>query len=159
MLTLQTNRANIFGRILAILIVVGLEYLIIEKGIPGAQSKNEKGVVILYFLIPLFAYVFLAIIGTFFQVVKVQVNMLSGEVTLSKFFSQLTIQKQDIAGYYTTIYKGSRAKPWCGLLLKTVDNKSFRLTEQNLKSIQELKNYFVQENFKYFGEKRAFFSQ
>jgi len=159
MLTLQTNKLNILGRILALIIIIGLCYLIIKHGIIDGQRNNEKGVSILYFIVSLFAFVFAGIVSSFFQVLKVQVDIVSGKIILIRLFSKLIISKQDIVGYYTTIYKGSRAKPWHGLLLKTVNNKSIKLTQQNLKSIQELKEFLDQQNLKNLGEKRPFFSQ
>ncbi|HEY1870558.1 MAG TPA: hypothetical protein VGG71_05830 [Chitinophagaceae bacterium] len=158
MLTLQTNKLNILGRLFALLIIAGLHYLIIKKIIDG-QKAHEKNIGILFFLVCMLTYVFLGIVSSFFQVLKVRVNKLSGEIILSRLFSTLTIYKDEITGYYTTVYKGSTAKPWRGLLVKTANRKSFRLTGQNLKSIEELKIFFEQENLKYLGEKKPFFSQ
>jgi len=158
MLILQTNKLNIVGRIIALLIIVALLYLIIKKGIIEGRVNHEKGIGILYFTVPLLTFVFTVIVSSFFQVLKVRVDIVSGEIIFTKLFSTLVISKQDIIGYYTTIYKGSRAKPWRGLLLKTVDSKSIKLTQQNLKSIHELKELLEQQNLKYLGEKPLLFS-
>ncbi|MFL5743002.1 MAG: hypothetical protein ACJ75B_22475 [Flavisolibacter sp.] len=159
MLTIQTNKVNILGRILALLLIILGQSLIIKKGIIDGAANHEKGIGILYFLVLLLTSVTIAIFHSFFQVLKVEVHTSSGEITFTKAFSTLTIFKKDISGYYTTIYKGSRAKPWFGLLVKTVHHQTLRLTEGNLKSIHALKEFFEQQGLTYLGEKRPFFFQ
>ncbi len=158
MLTLRTNTLNISLRILALFIIIAIHYLIIKNGIIEGRANHEKATGILYVILPLLTYVFVGTTSTFLQVLKVEVDIFTGQITLVNPLSPpIVISKQDIIGYFTTIYKGSRAKPWNGLLIKTKSNKSYRLTEQNLKSVPELKEYFEQENLKYLGEKQPFF--
>ena len=159
MLTIQTNKINIAGRIFFLLIIFAIQYFIIENGIIVGNAKHEIGLGILYGILTILSYVLILIIRSFFQVLKVQMENSLGEIILSGFFYTNKLCKDDIAGYYTTIYKGSRATLWNGLIIKTVQNKSFRLTEQNLKSIHVLKEFLEKENIKYLGERRPFFSQ
>jgi hypothetical protein len=89
------------------------------------------------------------------QVLKVEVDKSSGAIRFTRIFSTLTFYKHDISGYYSTIYNGNRGRPWYGLLVKTVSQQSFSLTEQNMQSISKLKEFFEQEGLTYLGEKRS----
>jgi hypothetical protein len=157
MLILKTNRLGIFGRIVGLLLLSTVQYIIIKKEIIDGEIEKGKPVALLYIMAALLTFVLILIICSFFQILKVEVNKLTGEIRFRRLFSTLTIYKDDIAGYYSVTYQGSRAKLWRGLLVKTSKNKSFRLMEQNLKSVQELQQYFEQENLKRLGEKRRFF--
>jgi hypothetical protein len=140
-----------------LLLTAFLQYLLIKKGIVDGNLNDKKGLGILYFIVLLSSFNYVVIIRSFLQVLKVQIDESSGEILFTKLFSTIIIHKTDIAGYYTIIYKGSRQKPWFGLLVKTVNDQSFRLTEQNLKSIEPLKEYLEQENLTNLGEKKPFF--
>jgi hypothetical protein len=157
MLEIPTNTLNILGRSLMLLGIIACQFLIIKEAVIVRQANHEKHIGILYLIIALLTSMIVVILRSFFQVLKVQVDKSSGEIKFTRIFSTLTVYKQDIAGYYTTIYKGSRAKPWFGLLVKTVNHQSFRLTEQNLKSIHKLNEFFEQEHLTFLGEKRPFF--
>jgi len=155
MVNIQSNTVNLWGRVLMLLLIPACQYLIIKNGIMDGQTP-PIGIVLLYIIVALFIFTFLWVIRSFFQILKVQIDESSGELIFKKPFSTVRINKQDIVGYHTTVYKGSRAKLWFGLLVQTVDNRSFRLTEQNLKSIDPVKEYFQKQNFTNLGEKRAF---
>jgi hypothetical protein len=157
MLVLQTNRLNIFGRIVMLLLIPTMQYIIIKKEIINGEVSKGKPVSLLYIMAALLTFVLILVVSSFFQILKVELNKLTGEMRFSSLFSACTIYKHDITGYYTITYQGNRAKPWRGLLVKTSNNISYRLTELNLKSIQELQEYFEQENLKHLGEKNRFY--
>lgn len=155
MLNIQSNTINIPGRVIMSLILSIGEYLIIKNGILDGQ-ESRKGIVLLSLMVGAFTLAFILPVRSFFQIMKVRIEESSEEIFFTRLFSTKKIKKVDITGYYTTVYKGSREKPWLGLVVVTKDNRSFRLTEQNLKSIDPLEKYFEKENLPNLDEKRRF---
>lgn len=157
MLILRTNTGNFIARVLSLFVVIALEYLLIKNGIID-KANGGMPVALCYILIAMLAYVFSGIISMLLGIIRVEVRISSGEIMLNRLFSKTIISKSNIDGYYTTIYYNGPGKRWEGILIKT-SNRSFRLMQQNLKSIPELKQYFEKENLKYLGEKQTRFSK
>jgi hypothetical protein len=158
MLIIRTNSINLLGRFFLLFIIITLCYNLIENEIINGNNKKEIGTVLIYFMLILFTYLFIIIIISFFGILKVELDKINRTIIFRRAFSVKKISTDEITCFYTTRYKGSRAKPWYGLLLKTSSNKSFKLTEQNLKELSELKEYFEEQGLKYSGEKNSFFS-
>ena len=83
MLTIQTNKINIAGRIFFLLIIFAIQYFIIENGIIVGNAKHEIGLGILYGILTILSYVLILIIRSFFQVLKVQMENSLGEIILT----------------------------------------------------------------------------
>jgi len=151
MIHLKTNVRNIITRIFLAMLFAGLTYSMITQIITG-QKNHEKAVGILYFLVVCLLFILTACISSCFEIVDVTVDTLTGVLTLNRPMSKTVISRTDISGYYSTSYTTS-FKEFKGLILKMNNTKSYRLREQNLKSIPILMDYLEDNKVKYLGNK------
>lgn len=143
---LRTNSVNFLGRGLILIIIVFLVGMFIYQ--IQNNPNDEKGNGILIFEIVLFTFVFIGIVRSFFEISEVELDKSLKLIKLKTLFSEKSYKQELITGFYATYYRGSR-----GLILKMDNGKKFRLRQQNLKSIPDLKQYLEEESIQYLGEK------
>ncbi len=149
MLTLHTNWINVVLRIVALLLVILMEYTTFVKLL---LKKENKDIAFGIFNFALLFFVIIGIVWSFFQILKVTVDKTSGSITLSRLHSTKVITKNEIEGYYTTRYINPFSQIFRGLILKTINNEFFKLDTANVKSIYKLKQFLEEENFKFLGK-------
>ena len=146
-IVLKTNWANIGGRFFMIAIIIGLDFLFYKQ-----IELKTRAYQILIFEVIILTLLFIALISSFFQIFRIEVNKKTNLISLKKFYSKRIFTVSELVGFYSTYYRG-KLKEWRGVILKTNDNKMYRLRQQNLKSINDLKEYLTEKNVPYLGER------
>ena len=121
------------------------------------HRNHDKTVALLYIIVVCLLYVLSACVSSFLEIIDVRVDTSTGILTLKRLLSKTVILCKDIEGYYSTSYTTRLNKEFNGMILKMNNNKSYRLRQQNLKSIPILTDYLSNKNVKYLGEKNAKF--
>jgi hypothetical protein len=130
-----------------IAIIIGLDFLFYKQ-----IELKTRAYQILIFEVIILTLLFIALISSFFQIFRIEVNKKTNLISLKKFYSKRIFTVSELVGFYSTYYRG-KLKEWRGVILKTNVNKMYRLRQQNLKSINDLKEYLTEKNVPYLGER------
>lgn len=101
-------------------------------------------------------YLIIGLTISFLGVIKVEIDKSIDQLVFITILSRKTINKEDIAGYYKSLYNHTRySKAKCGRIIQFQNNTSKELNPSNLIDIEKLDDYFNYFNIPYLGEKKS----
>jgi hypothetical protein len=115
-----------------------------------------KRIFILYFQILALLIVFLWVLFSLASIYKVKVDTNLYKITFFSLFIKQTIRVEDISEYKET-YKRAKLRNWKGLLIKTNDGKIIQVTDQNIISLSDFKNYLDEKKIYCAGQTKMIF--
>ncbi len=161
MLILKTNTRNIFARCFAFPFSILIVYLIIHYGFKEPNNNHVlfwkfKVIHLLYFMIAaMLFYMFMLLLG-FLSVIRVEAQIISGEITLISIIKRETISIHDIKNYFDTIHRNG-FKDWQGIILYLNSEKIIQIAGQNVDGIPDLKNYLAEKGVPCSGTRKMKF--
>jgi hypothetical protein len=161
MLILKANARNIVKRCLAFPLLIFIVYLIIHYGLQE-PNKNQvlfwkfKVVHLLYFMIAANVYYAFVLLIGFLSVIKVEVQIASGEITLITIFKRETISIYDVKNYFDTIHLNGYNE-WQGIILNLNSKIIIQIVGQNVDGVPDFKKYLVEKAIPCLGTRKMKF--
>lgn len=149
MLILKPNTRNIIVRCFAFPISIFIIFLIVQYGFKEPNNNRVlfwkfKVIHILYFMIAAIIYFMYMFLLGFLAVIKVEIQIISDEITLISIIKRETISIHDINNYYDTIHRNGY-KEWQGIILNLNSKKIIQIAGQNVDGVPNFKKYLVEK--------------